>query len=184
MTNARVIVEMPDFAKGETYVFRNDSDYKYSTPPLTIPKNYKYVSVYIHADGYIEGGLGDKLTKEYTDFAEIMEKIMCGGDGAYIGAPYHGMRGEDISDVGPQFSNDLSEIRNENYNYLYSNGLWYVREYYEKEYSLLSTITPTRTALIDEIGAMIANIKEKLSQLEEKVKEIDTNVKITGSIDG
>ena len=172
MTNARVIVEIPDFAKGKTYVFRNNSDYKYGTPPLTIPKNYKYISVYIHADGYIEGGLGDKLTKEYTDFAEIMEKIMCGGDGTCIGAPYHGTRGEDMSDVGPQFSNDLGEIRNQNYNYLYSNGLWYVREYYKKEYSLLSTIKPTSTALIGEMGAMIADIKEKLSQLEEKLNSL------------
>lgn len=172
MTNARVIVEIPDFAKGQTYSFRDSDTYKYSTPPLTIPTECKYASVYIHADGYVKGGLGDRLTKEYTDFIDIMEEIICGGDGSCIGGPYHGMRGEDISYVGAQFSNDLNEIRSEEYNYLYRHGLWYVREQSNTEYSLLSTKKCSDTNLVNEINGIISDIKEKLSQLEEKISLI------------
>lgn len=169
MTNARVVVELPDFAKGGTYYFRNNAIYKYSTPPLTIPNDCKYVSIYIHADGYVSGGLGDRLTKEYTDFTDIMEEIICGGDGSCIGAPYHGMRGEGISYVGAQFSNDLNEIHNEDYNYLYRNGLWYVREKSKTEFSLLSTINCINSDLISEMEEMVSDIREKLSKLEEKI---------------
>lgn len=172
MTNARVIVELPDFAKGKTYIFRDNDSYRFSTPPITIPDDCKYASVYIHADGYIEGGLGDRLSQDYTNFIDIMEEIICGGNGSCIGGPYHGMRNEDISKVGPQFSNDLSKIRSENYNYLYSNGCWYVRENSEADYKCLSNKENVDGVVIGEMRMMISDIKNKISQLEEKLDRI------------
>lgn len=168
MTNARVIVEIPDFAKGKTYSFRDNDTYKYSTPSLTIPTDCKYASVYIHADGYVKGGLGDRLTEDYTSFTDIMEEIICGGDGSCIGGPYHGMRGEEISSVGAKFSNDLSKIRDENYNYLYRDGKWYVREQSETEYSPLS-----KSFSVDEID----EFEEKLFFLEEEIKKTENYLK-------
>lgn len=172
MTNARVIVELPDFAKGKTYMLRDNDSYRFSTPPITIPTDCKYASVYIHADGYVEGGLGDRLSNEYTNFIDIMEEIICGGDASCIGGPYHGMRNEDMVTVGPQFSNDLNEIRSENYNYLYRDGCWYVRENSKTDYKCLSNKNNVDNALIGEMKIMISDIKDKISQLEEKLDKM------------
>ena len=134
-TNARIIAEIPNEMKGKTFSFKYDKDYKYRTPDTTIPNDAKYVSVYVHWDGDI---VGKELLNDYTDFNDIMESIMCGGDCSSIGIPYHAWRDEDLNVTKPKFVNTLDDIYEEEYNYLFTvENKWYVKSVYVPEYSLM-----------------------------------------------
>jgi hypothetical protein len=134
-TRARIIAEIPNEMKGKTFSFKNDKDYKYRTPDTTIPNDAKYVSVYVHWDGY-EDGVGKELLNDYTNFNDIMENIMCGGDCSCIGTPYHAWRNEDFDDTKPNFTRTLDDIYEEEYNYLFTvENKWYVKSDYNKEYA-------------------------------------------------
>lgn len=134
-TRARIIAEIPNEMKGKTFSFKNDKDYKYRTPDTTIPNDAKYVSVYVHWDGY-EDGVGKELLNDYTNFDDIMEGIMCGGDCSCIGTPYHAWRDEDFDDTKPKFTSTLDDIYEEEYNYLFTvENKWYVKSAYNKEYA-------------------------------------------------
>lgn len=170
MTSARIIVEIPDTAKGEMFSFRDDYDFKYPTPSTVVPKECKYASVYNHLDGYINKGLGDKLVNSYTNFKDIMEEIVCGGDCSYVGIPYHAMRNEDFSITHAKFTDTLDEIQSEDYNYLFkANGNWYVRERDSKEFIPLTKGQNTNQHIINEIKAITLDITAKLSELESKI---------------
>ena len=135
-TNARIIAEIPNEMKGKTFSFKYDKDYKYRTPDTTIPNDAKYVSVYVHWDGDI---VGKELLNDYTDFNDIMESIMCGGDCSSIEIPYHAWRDEDFNVTKPKFVNTLDDIYEEEYNYLFTvENKWYVKSVYVPEYSLMS----------------------------------------------
>jgi hypothetical protein len=173
MTNARIIVEIPNEMVGKTFSFKDNDVFKYKTPDTTIPDGYKYVSVYVHGDGYIDNGVGDDLVQNYTNFSGIMESIVCGGDGSSIGAPYHAWRGEDFEMTKPKFSNDLDKIQEGNYNYLFkTDGKWYCKTKFKAEYSDWKPISkekPFNDKVMNDIKDIIHDIKLKLASLEEKM---------------
>ena len=140
-THARIIAEIPNEMNGKTFSFKNDENYKYCTPDTEIPNDAKYVSVYVHWDGY-EDGVGKELTKDYNDFKDIMDHIMCGGDCSSIGIPYHAWRNENFDITKAKFASSLDEIDSESYNYLFkTDGKWYVKSKYNTEnndYTLFS----------------------------------------------
>lgn len=138
-TRARIIAEIPNEMKGKTFSFKNSKDYMYNTPDTTIPNDAKYVSVYVHWDGY-EDGVGRELLNDYTNFNDIMESIMCGGDCSCIGTPYHAWRNEDFDDTKPNFTSTLDDIYEEEYNYLFTiENKWYVKSAYNNtEYTLFN----------------------------------------------
>lgn len=184
MTTARIIVEIPDEMKGKTFSFKDGYSFKYSTPNTTIPMDCKYVSVYTHGDGYVEGGVGDELTKNYQTFEDIMENVICCGDGSYIGSPYHGWRGEDFDKVCPKFTNSLDEIQRENYNYLFKlDDKWYVQCNYDDAYQDFTLISAESNAVCDELNKLKKVVKALQSEVNERMEEltneIDTIIKKT-----
>ena len=125
-TGSTIVVEVPSNKIGKTYQFPKEEN-EFETPSFTIPEGTKFIEVYHHFDGYPKG-LGAELTKEHTDFDEIMTNVIAGGDMSAIGTPYHAWRNEEWEDVQPKCLEEIPN-RREAYQYLFKAGdnRWYVR---------------------------------------------------------
>lgn len=177
MTTARIIVEIPDEMKGKTFSFKDGDNFKYTTPPTTIPMNCKYASVYSNNDGYIEDGLGDRLRNKYLTFEDIMEEIICGGDCSFIGSPYHAWRNESFERVGAKFVNDISEIDKENYNYLFkTDGKWYCQTNLNSDYNDFTLISQDNSVAREKLIELKKKLNSLKNEFDEKFNELINEV--------
>ena len=100
---------------------------------VTIEK--PYLVIYHHWDGYPEG-VGETLVKKFNDYDTILN-LLCGGDASSINGDtivqYCAWRGEEWDDVKPAQS-DTEPSVTEEYVYLFDDGVWYFKGYYDDEW--------------------------------------------------
>lgn len=125
-TRSTIVLQIPTDRNGKTYKYKGGGEH--ATPDTTIPSDAKYVEVYCHFDGYVEG-VGKKLKDDYSKgFDDAMERLVCGGDMSSPGNPYHAVRGDEWERCCPMFYGSLPEC-SEEYEYIMGlDGVWRVSE--------------------------------------------------------
>ncbi len=116
---------------------------KYNKKCFEITLKGKYAEIYQHWDSYPEG-LGKSLIDNWNDYDKILNLIL-GGDASSVDKTveqYVAMndRDEKYEDLQPSFSDEVPSVREE-YQYLFDNGVWYVRGSYSiKEFKPVSEV--------------------------------------------
>lgn len=122
-------------------------------------KDGNYKGIYIHHDGYVNGGVGETLYNYYNN-EEVLDKLLDLGDLSYLGetsedntdywdlskfpsnlnpskSGSYASRGEDCP---ARISDNLNDFNTEDYCYLYDNGEWYVYNWGEDKELLKNLI--------------------------------------------
>ncbi len=140
-TRSTIMVAIPKEFRGKTfhYVPKEETHFEFETPEVTIPEDAKFVEVYHHWDGYVEG-LGRELIVDFNGkgFEYVMEHLIAGGDLSTTYCPYHAWRDEEWDSVAPNFSDREFKISEEYQYFMDENGKWFFRdEYKTKKWSAL-----------------------------------------------
>ena len=91
------------------------------------PGGKEALMIYHHWDSYIEG-LGATLFNEYNTYEDALNLVL-GGDCSTINKtyfPYATCEGEDWDSIQPK-PIDESHKQEEEYDYMFKDGMWYVR---------------------------------------------------------
>ncbi len=97
------------------------------------PEGKDALMIYHHWDGYPDG-VGETLLSEYNDYDKALNLVL-GGDVSTINdkyAPYALREGEEWEDVAPK-AVDEDELTNEDYEYMFKDGKWYVRSDWDRD---------------------------------------------------
>ena len=95
------------------------------------PNGKPALSIYHHWDGYPEG-VGVTLIKQYNTYEKALN-LMLGGDCSTINdsyTPYALRKGEDWDTIEPQKIDEGKGI-GEEWDYMFKDGEWYVRDGYD-----------------------------------------------------
>ena len=141
-TRGTIVLKIKDEDLGKkvkvnpTYLTKDEERIKkYETKCFEVELSKKYAEIYQHWDSYPEG-LGVSLVKDWDTYDKVLNLIL-GGDASSVDKEVTGYvamedRDEQYKDLKPRFYNDCPSV-SEEYQYLFDDGKWYVRDDYEIE---------------------------------------------------
>lgn len=146
-TRGKIILKINETDKGKKLHFSLDklpSDCvcanKFIDKVGDVTLNKNYIAIYNHFDSYISE-VGKTLLTMFNDYDSILN-LLLGGDTSTIADghifQYCACYGDDWEDTEPIQEDVLEHIPKEDFNYVFKDNEWYVKEYKGKEWSKLS----------------------------------------------
>lgn len=105
----------------------------YNEKCFEIELTNKYAEIYVHHDAYPEY-LGECLTNNWEFYQKVLNLIL-GGNTSNVGenlSDAYVLYDEDYKKLKPEFTDEIPKI-SEEYQYLYDDGTWYVRDIYNNK---------------------------------------------------
>ena len=139
-TRGTIVIKIKDEDLGKkvkvnpTYLTKDKERIKkYETKCFEVELSKKYAEIYQHWDSYPEG-LGTSLVKYWDTYDKVLNLIL-GGDASSVDYDVTGYvamedRDEQYKDLQPKFTDECPRV-SEEYQYLFDDGKWYVRDDYE-----------------------------------------------------